>query len=81
MSCYLITGGAGFFGTVLKQHLLKQGAECVSIDLEPDSFQHPRFTAYQGDINDDSLMERYSRFISPKRFFIVPPCWHMSKRI
>lgn len=82
MSCYLITGGAGFFGTVLKQHLLKQGAECVSIDLEPDSFQHPRFTAYQGDINDDSLMEKIFSVHKPEAgFFIVPPCWHMSKRI
>lgn len=70
-----------FFGTVLKQHLLKQGAECVSIDLEPDSFQHPRFTAYQGDINDDSLMEKIFSVHKPEAVFIVPPCWHMSKRI
>lgn len=69
MSCYLITGGAGFFGTVLKQHLLKQGAECVSIDLEPDSFQHPRFTAYQGDINDDSLMEKIFSVHKPEAVF------------
>ena len=58
MPCYLITGGAGFFGTILKQHLLASGAECVSIDLEPDSFQHPHFTAYQGDINDNELMQK-----------------------
>lgn len=58
MSCYLITGGAGFFGTVLKKYFLEKGAECVSIDLEPDSFKHERFTAYQGDINDDELMEK-----------------------
>ena len=58
MSCYLITGGAGFFGTVLKKYFLEKGSECVSIDLEPDSFKHERFTAYQGDINDDELMEK-----------------------
>ena len=58
MPCYLITGGAGFFGTILKQHLLASGAECVSIDLEPDSFQHLHFTAYQGDINDNELMQK-----------------------
>ena len=57
MPCYLITGGAGFFGTILKQHFLAKGAHCVSIDLEPDSFSHPHFTAYQGDINDTTLME------------------------
>lgn len=58
MSCYLITGGAGFFGTILKQHLLNLGAHCVSIDLEPDNFKHPKFAAFQGDINDNELMEK-----------------------
>ena len=58
MSCYLITGGAGFFGTILKQYLLDKGNECISIDLEPDAFRHKNFTAYQGDINDKELMEK-----------------------
>ncbi len=58
MPCYLITGGAGFFGTILKQYFLAQGAECVSIDIEPDSLTHPNFTAIQGDINDSALMEQ-----------------------
>ena len=57
MSCYLITGGAGFFGTILKQYFLDKGAECVSIDLEPDDYTHPHFKAYQGDINDNVLMD------------------------
>lgn len=56
MSCYLITGGAGFFGTILKQYFLDKGAQCVSIDLEPDNFKHKNFKSYQGDINDDNLM-------------------------
>lgn len=58
MACYLITGGAGFFGSILKKHFLEQGAECVSIDLEPDNFTHEHFKAYQGDINDDALMDK-----------------------
>ena len=58
MACYLITGGAGFFGSILKRYFLEQGAKCVSIDLEPDNFTHHNFTAYQGDINDDSLMDK-----------------------
>lgn len=57
MACYLITGGAGFFGSILKKHFLSLGAECVSIDLEIDNFKHKKFTSYQGDINDDKLME------------------------
>jgi nucleoside-diphosphate-sugar epimerase len=57
MKSYLITGGAGFFGTILKKHLLSNVAKCVSIDLEKDDFKHENFTSYQGDINDDELMD------------------------
>lgn len=57
MASYLITGGAGFFGSILKKHLLSTGATCVSIDLEKDNFNHKNFTAYQGDINDNKLMD------------------------
>ena len=54
----IVTGGAGFFGTIMKQHLLKQGHTVVSIDLEQDCFVADGFSAYQGDINDSGLMER-----------------------
>jgi nucleoside-diphosphate-sugar epimerase len=57
MATYLITGGAGFFGSILKQYFLDKGDSCVSIDLEPDYFYHKNFTSYQGDINDNELME------------------------
>ena len=57
MASYLITGGAGFFGTILKKYLLSKGAKCISIDLEKDTFEHENFTAYQGDINDNNLMD------------------------
>ncbi|MBQ8750885.1 MAG: NAD(P)-dependent oxidoreductase [Alphaproteobacteria bacterium] len=57
MACYLITGGAGFFGTILKKHFLALGEKCVSIDLEHDDFKDENFTSYQGDINDDKLMD------------------------
>lgn len=57
MACYLITGGAGFFGSILKKYFLEKGDECVSIDLEPDSYKHKNFKSFQGDINDNKLME------------------------
>lgn len=61
MACYLITGGAGFFGSILKKHFLRMGAKCVSIDLEPDDFIDKNFISYQGDINDNSLMDEVFR--------------------
>lgn len=36
MARVLITGGAGFFGTVLKHRLLDEGFECWSVNLCPD---------------------------------------------
>jgi len=56
MARYLVTGGAGFFGSILKRRLLDGGAEVVSIDLMPDSIRHPALISIQGDIRDDEAM-------------------------
>ena len=58
MASYLITGGAGFFGSILKKHFLSLGAKCVSIDLEEDNFKDDNFISYKGDINDNILMDK-----------------------
>jgi nucleoside-diphosphate-sugar epimerase len=56
MKSVLITGGAGFFGGLLKQSLLDRGYSCVSIDLEKDDASHSNLTAIQGDIRDMGTM-------------------------
>ena len=58
MRTVLLTGGAGFFGGLLKQRLLDTGYSCVSIDLHKDDTVHPNLTAVQGDIRDRELLER-----------------------
>lgn len=54
----LLTGGAGFFGDILKKELLDNGFNVISIDLERDAFVHDNFTAIQGDIRNLKLMEQ-----------------------
>ena len=54
----LITGGAGFFGELLKQELLERGYRCVSLDLEKDGCAHPNLTSIRGDIRDRGVLER-----------------------
>jgi len=56
MKKYLITGGSGFFGDILKQALLKEGHKCVNIDLEKDEFVHENLVSVQGDIRDMDLL-------------------------
>jgi nucleoside-diphosphate-sugar epimerase len=58
MRTVLLTGGAGFFGGVLKQRLLDEGYSCISIDLYKDDTVHPNLTAIRGDIRDRALLER-----------------------
>lgn len=57
----LITGGAGFFGGILKGELLRRGFRVVSVDLEPDDTRHPNLQAVQGDIRDRALLRRLVR--------------------
>jgi UDP-glucose 4-epimerase len=53
----LITGGAGFFGSILTRRLLDEGHGVV-IDLQDTEFRHERLTAIKGDIRDRGALER-----------------------
>lgn len=57
----LVTGGAGFFGDLLKRALLADGFRCVSLDLQPDAFAHPQLQTVQGDLRDAALVQRLCR--------------------
>jgi len=58
MAKFLVTGGAGFFGGILKRRLLDDGAEVVSVDLVPDIDRHPALISVQADIRDEVEMRR-----------------------
>lgn len=53
----LVTGGSGFFGGLLKRHLLELGWSVVNVDLEHDEDMHKNLESVQGDIRDTALME------------------------
>ncbi len=55
---YLVTGGSGFFGSLLLADLLHRGMRCVNVDLERSELEHPLLTNVRGDIRDAALMER-----------------------
>jgi nucleoside-diphosphate-sugar epimerase len=52
----LVTGGAGFFGSLLTKRLLAEGRSCVVIDLEEPDFDDPRLISVRGDIRDAQLL-------------------------
>lgn len=58
MGTYLITGGAGFFGTIMGKYLLERGHKCVCIDLCKSEIEHENWTAIQGDIRDRDLLDK-----------------------
>jgi UDP-glucuronate 4-epimerase len=68
---YLITGGAGFVGSHVAEHLLQRGETVVVIDNFNDYYdpaikrqnakqlsQHDKFTLIEGDIRDADLVNR-----------------------
>ena len=54
----LITGGTGFFGTILKTRLLALGIPCVNLDLCEDTTEHHLLRSNRGDIRDEGLLRR-----------------------
>jgi len=51
---FLVTGGSGFFGGILKRRLLADGHAVTNVDIEPDPDTHDRLTSVNGDIRDYS---------------------------
>lgn len=54
----LVTGGAGFFGSILKQRLLQNGFQVTSFDRVADYGWHPRLKSVTGDLRDRKLLEQ-----------------------
>jgi nucleoside-diphosphate-sugar epimerase len=57
----LVTGGAGFFGEILKRQLLAAGHRCISIDLQRDEASDPNLETIQGDIRDADWLDSIFR--------------------
>jgi len=66
-----VSGGAGFFGGVLKRKLLAAGYRCVSFDLVHDDDRHENLVSVQGDLRDGALLERV---FAENRFVAVQHC-------
>jgi nucleoside-diphosphate-sugar epimerase len=71
MQTILITGGAGFFGGVLKRRLLASGYRCVSFDLVHDEDRHNNLVSIRGDLRDKALVEKV---FSEHKFSAVQHC-------
>ena len=52
----LVTGGAGFFGGILKRTLLRQRYDVTSVDRAADPSWHPHLTKVTGDLRDPWLL-------------------------
>jgi nucleoside-diphosphate-sugar epimerase len=57
MKTYLVTGGSGFFGGVLKRRLLEEGHSVVSLDLHHDEDNHPNLISYKTDIRNKDRVD------------------------
>jgi UDP-glucose 4-epimerase len=57
----LVTGGAGYIGSVVAHELLRAGEQVVILDLAPSvpaALTHPGLRYASGDIRDASLLDR-----------------------
>ena len=57
MKTILVTGGAGFFGGILKRAILEAGQRCISVDVCPDEDEHPNLEKHQIDLRDQKALD------------------------
>jgi UDP-glucose 4-epimerase len=69
MADYLVTGGAGFVGTLLVSRLLDEGHTVASIDLLPATQSHPRLTSVVGDIRNRACVDAVLAAAKPEAVF------------
>jgi len=58
MKTILVTGGAGFFGGIVKRHILELGHRCISVDLVQDQDEFPNLVKHQLDIRDSAGLRK-----------------------
>lgn len=58
MKTIVVTGGAGFFGGILKREILEAGDRCISIDVCPDEDEHPNLLKVRADLRDGEALNR-----------------------
>jgi UDP-glucose 4-epimerase len=69
MASVLVTGGAGFLGSLLVARLIGDGHEVASIDLLPSPASHPRLRALVGDIRDRAVLDGLLAETRPEAIF------------
>ena len=58
MKTAMVTGGAGFFGGILKRAILESGDRCISVDVVPDHDEHPNLQKHQIDLRDQAALDK-----------------------
>ena len=69
MASVLVTGGAGFLGSLLVAKLLHDGHDVASIDLLPSTASHLRLRPVVGDIRDRDGMRALIAAARPEVVF------------
>jgi nucleoside-diphosphate-sugar epimerase len=67
----LVTGGSGFFGSLLKDRLLADGFLVTNIDRVADATVHRNLTSIQADVRDENLV---AQVFAASRFEAVMHC-------
>ena len=58
MKTLMVTGGAGFFGGILKRAILEADEHCISVDVVPDEDKHPNLDKRLVDLRDRDALDR-----------------------